>query len=122
MARAKPSRELSTTRPCRSLLGANAMECSTKSSWPQRCAMASNTASIWPGCSTSSGNVMAACSCCASDSTCGRALSLNQVTASSAPASRKARAQPQAMLLSLAMPTTSPFLPCRAGGIYFSNT
>ena len=48
IARAKPSRELSATRPCRSAAGAKAIECSTKSSRPQRSRIASNTASISP--------------------------------------------------------------------------
>lgn len=91
MARAKPSRELSTTRPCRSLLGANAIECSTKSRRPQRSLMDSNTASSWLGCSTSRGNTMLAASCCASGSTKDFALSLSHVTASSAPAARSPR-------------------------------
>ena len=94
IARAKPSRELSTTRPCRSCFGANAMECSTKSRRPHCSWMAANTASIWPGCSTSSGMAIVAESERASGSTYGRAFSFSHVTASSAPRSRKMRAQP----------------------------
>ena len=48
MARRKPSFEQSTTRPCRSALGAKAMEWRQMSSLPHSFSIASNTASIWP--------------------------------------------------------------------------
>ena len=50
MACRKPSFEQSTTRPCRSALGAKAMEWMTKSSWPHSASMRLNTASNSPGC------------------------------------------------------------------------
>ena len=55
MARPKPSRETSATRPCKSPAGAKAIECSRKSSRPHRSRIASKTASIAPDCSTLSG-------------------------------------------------------------------
>ncbi len=69
IASRKPSREQSTTRPCRSARGAKAIECSAKSSRPQRCSIASNTASIWPSAWTSSGMRIGASSAAASGST-----------------------------------------------------
>ena len=75
IASRKPSREQSTTRPCRSALGAKAIEWSAKSSRPQRRAIASNTASIWPSTWTSSGMRIGASSSSASGSTYGLALS-----------------------------------------------
>ena len=94
IALAKPSAEQSSSPPCRSSFGANAMECTRMSSLPQRSRTRSNTASSWPGTETSSGAVIGASSSCASGSTCGRAFSFSQVMARSAPAVRKALAQP----------------------------
>jgi hypothetical protein len=65
----KPSRSTSTTRPCNASFGANAIECTTKSSTPQYLAMRSNTASICPGTRTSSGIRIGASSSRASGST-----------------------------------------------------
>jgi hypothetical protein len=76
IAREKPSREQSVTRPCRSALGANAIEWTTKSSFSQRVLMRSNTASIASGCSTSSGIRISASTSSASGRTWGSALSL----------------------------------------------
>jgi hypothetical protein len=94
IARANPPAEQSSRPPWRSSFGAKAMEWMRLSSLPQRERRRSNRASICPGASTSSGAVMLAPSSRASGSTWARAFSLSQVMASSAPASRKARAQP----------------------------
>ena len=94
IALAKPSAEQSSRPPRRSSSGAKAIECTRMSSLPQRCLIWSNTASSCPGTATSSAPVIGASSSRASGSTCGRALSFSQVTASSAPASRNALAQP----------------------------
>ena len=51
----KPSRWTSTTRPCSASFGENAIEWTTKSSFPHSFPMRSNTASISPGVRTSSG-------------------------------------------------------------------
>jgi hypothetical protein len=69
IARRKPSREQSTTRPCRSLFGAKAMECTTKSRRPHFSLMVSNTASMAPVATTSSGRKIGASSSRASGST-----------------------------------------------------
>ena len=46
MAMAKPSAELCSRPDCKSALGAKAMECTSRSSRPQRACSAANTASI----------------------------------------------------------------------------
>jgi hypothetical protein len=69
IANRKPSREQSTTRPCRSAFGANAIEWSAKSSRPQRRSISANTASSWPSTWTSSGMKIGASSSVASGST-----------------------------------------------------
>ena len=122
IAWAKPAAEQSTTRPCRSSRGAKAMEWMTKSSPPHSAAIRSNTASSAPGASTSRGIVMPAPRRSASGRTCGSALAFSQVTASSAPRPRSTSAQPKAMELSLAMPTTRPRRPRSMSPIRWSGS
>ena len=111
-ARAKPSRELSTTSPCRSCSGAQAMEWMTKSSLPNFCTACWTMASSSPSASTSQfTRSMPSGWVCGSTNL--RALSFRQDATTSAPISRIRRAQPKAMLLSLAMPRIRPFLPAR---------
>ena len=71
----KPSREQSTTRPCRSSRGAKAIEWSTKSILPHSFSMRANTASSSPGLRRSSGIRIGASSSSASGSTWGLAFS-----------------------------------------------
>ncbi len=93
MARAKPSVELSTTRPCRSASGAQAIECTTKSSPPiwawAFCTSVSSAPSASTLHTTSGDSSWSARGC-----TAARALSLTQDSTSCAPAARATRAQP----------------------------
>jgi hypothetical protein len=75
MAARKPSLEQSTTRPCRSAIGAKAMEWRRKLRRPHSAVMHSKTASSWPSARRSSGMKIGASSACASGSTWGLALS-----------------------------------------------
>jgi hypothetical protein len=115
-ARAKPSRELSTTSPCRSASGAQAMEWMTKSIWPNFATTWSTMACSWPSASTSQ-LTRSMPSGAVSGSTYLRALSLRHEATTSAPMLRARRAQPKAMLLSLAMPRIRPFFPARLKGL-----
>ena len=69
IALAKPSAEQFSSPPCRSSLGAKAIECTRMSSRPHCERMRSNIASSWPGTETSSAPVIGASSSCASGST-----------------------------------------------------
>src|SRR5208337_1870204 len=113
IACAKPSAEHSSSPPSRSFFGANAIECTKMSMVPQCCLIRSNTASSSPAVDTFSGMKTCALSSCANGSTYGFALSFRYVTASSAPSSWNALAQPYAIECSLAIPTTSARLPSR---------
>ena len=55
IALAKPAAEQLSSPPCRSSLGAKAIECTRMSSSPQVLPISSNTASSWPSTLTSSG-------------------------------------------------------------------
>ena len=77
IALAKPSAEQLRSPPCRSSLGAKAIECTRMSSWPHCLPIASNTASSSPGTrDVERQEDRRARARCASGSTYGRAFSL----------------------------------------------
>src|SRR5271156_1613573 len=112
-----PVLEQSTTRPCKSSLGAKAMECSRQSRCPHSVVIRSKIVSSCPSTRTSSGINSDALSCRASGSTWGLALSLRYVIATSAPRRESAWAHPQAIDWSFAIPVISALRPARETGL-----